>query len=715
MAYKEPYMGPFKAEYIFYMVLALVLVAPLFRGLFFGVEFSVVHLYTAVLAGLYFLFNREQVRFSKNITDYAGLGLILAYAASFFVAWNTRDGIGELFKVINYFLVFWLVAKTAVRFELMRRLMWTLYLSGVIVAFIGIGSAFGTFTYNAAYLDGLICSTLQYHNATAIFMIAAGIIGLYLAISTENLKVKLAVAAGNYLLLITAIGAGSRGAMVVMPLVLLVQFIGLPKQDKPDYALSVLAVLITFIVTSRWVLTFAGQDEGTLWAILTLGMALAAGIQYFIGMINLSNINVNKKQLVVVTIIMFVTIGAVFAVKGTGILPERIVSRIDSMSFKENNILERVYFYKDAMKMIRDKPILGFGGGGWNAAYRGYQSYGYDSSEVHSYPLKVLVETGVLGFICYIALWLGITTSVIRILKKCREQERYNERLLVWNAYVAAVALCLHSLIDFSLSLGAVMIFLWALFGLIRGLDEQLATTEDYFLGVAVSRRFRAYLCGLLMFVFFAVNASFWLAGQNAQQAYAAVEEGQLSEAIGKIETAAKLDPFNGDISYNQALIYAELTNKGNALYQVKMMRSAQAAVEKKKGDYSAQILLAQLLIKLGDAQQATKEAETALLKEYFSPVAYEHLAQIYNLSADNYLKAGDQAKVQELVDKVSRIPVNMETKWNGLNEDEKILFKGTHLNIISPGLQKQLDIAKNIDIMLKKEEKRQEEGNTVN
>ncbi|MGI6423707.1 MAG: O-antigen ligase family protein [Tepidanaerobacteraceae bacterium] len=58
------------------------------------------------------------------------------------------------------------------------------------------------------------------------------------------------------------------------------------------------------------------------------------------------------------------------------------------------------------MKIIKEYPILGTGGGGWKAIYQAYQSYRYFTTEVHSFFLQLWVETGTVGLLALLALWI---------------------------------------------------------------------------------------------------------------------------------------------------------------------------------------------------------------------------------------------------------------------------------------------------------------------
>jgi len=93
---------------------------------------------------------------------------------------------------------------------------------------------------------------------------------------------------------------------------------------------------------------------------------------------------------------------------GTGIadnvLPRSIADRIANINFRQHSVLERLTFYRDALKLSADYPLIGAGGGGWSALFEKYQNNPYISRQAHSYFFQTLVEAGWIGLILLVAL-----------------------------------------------------------------------------------------------------------------------------------------------------------------------------------------------------------------------------------------------------------------------------------------------------------------------
>ena len=142
--------------YIIYIGLIILLLYPsYFRGMFFDKEFLPTHMYSGALFLLYIIYKTKVLKeqqFFKSPMDYAAIALVGAYFLSIFVAVNIRSAVGEFLKYINYFIAFYMVSDFARTEKDMKIILWTMVISAFGVAFIGIGAAAGTFTYNGAFV-----------------------------------------------------------------------------------------------------------------------------------------------------------------------------------------------------------------------------------------------------------------------------------------------------------------------------------------------------------------------------------------------------------------------------------------------------------------------------------------------------------------------------------------------------------------------------------
>jgi O-antigen ligase len=109
----------------------------------------------------------------------------------------------------------------------------------------------------------------------------------------------------------------------------------------------------------------------------------------------------------------------------TGRLPASIISRINSASQEtfatadvrsadltaENYaLIERLAHWQAAINMATDNPWLGVGFGNYEVAYDQYRLvyWTFSLGHAHNYYLNVLAETGIIGLVAYLLLWVGL-------------------------------------------------------------------------------------------------------------------------------------------------------------------------------------------------------------------------------------------------------------------------------------------------------------------
>ncbi|NEQ26485.1 MAG: hypothetical protein F6K28_47140, partial [Microcoleus sp. SIO2G3] len=98
----------------------------------------------------------------------------------------------------------------------------------------------------------------------------------------------------------------------------------------------------------------------------------------------------------------------VLAVATVEPLRDRVASMFVGREDSSNNY--RINVWSGVIKMIRDRPIIGIGPGNsaFNKIYPRYQMTGYSALSAYSVFLEVMVETGLIGFTCF--LWLLLVT-----------------------------------------------------------------------------------------------------------------------------------------------------------------------------------------------------------------------------------------------------------------------------------------------------------------
>ncbi|WP_427337946.1 O-antigen ligase family protein [Caloranaerobacter sp. DY30410] len=229
-------------------------------------------------------------------------------------------------------------------------------------------------------------------------------------------------------------------------------------------------------------------------------------------------------------------------------IPERIVSRFESISLKENSAQGRIAFYKDAFKIIKDYFILGTGGGGWVTLYQMYQSYMYWTTQAHNYFLQMWIEIGLIGLLIFISFICFITYYTY---KKFKNEDTDNKKILTASLYVSILSIFAHAFMDFDLSLSALTFVLWTLIGMLVN-------------GVKIDKVFNVknrnkilkivYIVGLIFLIL--SSSSLYMGYVYAQKALIANKDKNINNAIKYFEKASTFDPFKPEYKSDLATFY---------------------------------------------------------------------------------------------------------------------------------------------------------------
>lgn len=145
-------------------------------------------------------------------------------------------------------------------------------------------------------------------------------------------------------------------------------------------------------------------------------------------------------------------------------ISEATVDKFSNM-FQSRSFIERVIFLKDGLKMIKDRPILGAGGGAWENIYFGYQTFAYPSTQPHNYFIQIAVECGAFGILALLFLILSVI-SMFMTEYRFKIAGNPKERALQGAIFAGIIGLLIHSLFDFDFSLSAVFLVFWQLMGI---------------------------------------------------------------------------------------------------------------------------------------------------------------------------------------------------------------------------------------------------------
>ncbi|MEW6426332.1 MAG: collagen-like protein, partial [Bacillota bacterium] len=483
---------PWADRAAFWGVALLLFFPPFFRGLFFATEQSRALILAAALFWLAWWgkHSRRDYAFLSHPLDYFILALPLVYLAAAAGAVNYGLAVDEIVKNVLYFLVYWLVVQLVREEADLSRFLHVIYLAAVGVALAGLATATGVVNIKDGFLNGRIYSSFQYPNALASYLALAAFLGLYFRQKNGRLPLAAAITdralqkvlpdrllnlrpfgylyiLANFLLLAVLFGTKSRGGLLITGAVFALYLIGLPWQKRlPVMAHALLAGGLGYVFIHLFINSAVSKQTGIAWLWIGTGLAAAtlaqAAYNFFSSRRPPAWLNDRAKAARVLAGLLgcLAAAGGAFA----ALRPE-LLQKIISFSYLRN-AFERTYFIKDALAMLKTRPLLGWGGGGWEEAYRAFQGYLYNSNEVHSYYFQVAVETGVLGLLVVLGLWAAFFWAAHRAYRAAAAG--VERKTLVWTLFAAALAVGGHAVIDFDLSLSALTIALWTVFAGVR-------------------------------------------------------------------------------------------------------------------------------------------------------------------------------------------------------------------------------------------------------
>lgn len=94
-------------------------------------------------------------------------------------------------------------------------------------------------------------------------------------------------------------------------------------------------------------------------------------------------------------------------------VPDSLIFRLKDTFNNDSNNLLRLTYYKDAIKLMKKSPLVGIGGEGFKARYQEVQNTEYISSETHSAPIQILVESGIIGLTIYLAIIILVLILIL--------------------------------------------------------------------------------------------------------------------------------------------------------------------------------------------------------------------------------------------------------------------------------------------------------------
>lgn len=158
---------------------------------------------------------------------------------------------------------------------------------------------------------------------------------------------------------------------------------------------------------------------------------------------------------------------------------ELVEGRLEyGLSYSKDDI--RWTMYQDSMPMFMQHPFFGVGLGRWEDLFPQYASpslAGVDAGYLHSDPLQLLIEVGIIGVLPLLFLSFVIIVRSVRAVFFFNSTEARSIRLRVLGRFSALVAFVLATFFDFPLRIPAILVAFIATLAL---LINNLASIEDF-------------------------------------------------------------------------------------------------------------------------------------------------------------------------------------------------------------------------------------------
>ncbi|HHY95273.1 MAG TPA: hypothetical protein GX513_09725 [Firmicutes bacterium] len=356
------------------------------------------------------------------------------------------------------------------------------------------------------------------------------------------------------------------------------------------------------------------------------------------------------------------------------LVPAQIKQRVAAIDLGESGAQDRLQWSRDALKLAGQRPLLGAGGGGWNALYGTVQTYAYFSTEVHNHFAQVWVEGGTLGFLAFLAVWVGAGWAYWR--------GRRTDAPLSAAAFVAAGGLGVHALIDFNLSLSAVSFMLWALFGLVAA-GEPVPTGDGGAAGVVRPGRAAGtthrgaagpahsaagpspwYLrlgipvvCVALLSLTVSLRAGYG-AGQRAA---AALNAGDAERALVAFATACRYDPWTASFHIDLGQVYERQAGEAKTR---ELLAKARAEFERGVSldpyNFQYRALYGRFLLRHGEADAGLAQLQKAIECRPALAAGYENLATASVLVGAAMADRGELDKARAYLQSVRTVAADM-------------------------------------------------------
>ncbi|MCX7698886.1 MAG: O-antigen ligase family protein [Candidatus Goldbacteria bacterium] len=192
----------------------------------------------------------------------------------------------------------------------------------------------------------------------------------------------------------------------------------------------------------------------------------------------------------------------------------------------------RTEIWQNSFNAFMAKPIIGFGAGTSEFAYRKYFDGGIYTKYTHNFFLKILIETGILGFLCFLIYLIGF-------LYYLKGKLRYPTYFFV---FISILSGLLFGIVDFSFDMPAHTITFFILSSIFFKNENKTVFFKNKF-----SKKIASIFIIAVLLVSFIFTTKVCLAKKSIENANALQENGFFVDAFNYYKEAINEMPLDNE------------------------------------------------------------------------------------------------------------------------------------------------------------------------
>ncbi len=323
----------YKAFKIALLVLNLLVVfySPFVRGLYFEAEQLPAEIFVLISFALFWVMKylTKDKRFISTPMEYASLALMLIYLISVITSVSCRLAISEWLKYCMFFCIFFMITDLSKDIKTRIAVLWTVIGTAMGLSIIGLDSSSGgrlvdmlnnlfkslhfPVEFFGLYVNGRIHSTIQYPNALAVYLLVSVLISLGLSMISEKLWQRIISGACSTVLSVTLLLTLSRGVLILVPFVLLMYIILIPRGYKLRTAMLGLNSAISAAVSLLVGYAVKSLDSH-LWIRVLIGVLVYIALTILFEFLVSKVVDVSKLKLKIKPVFLLVPLAVVMVV-----------------------------------------------------------------------------------------------------------------------------------------------------------------------------------------------------------------------------------------------------------------------------------------------------------------------------------------------------------------------------------------------------------------